>query len=86
MHELAAFVVSFILSGRRLTVRLFPQQAAIAHMAAATTGLEVMTLRERVKTGKGRKQVEQRGCVVTKPSLRKLNPWAANVECDLTLT
>lgn len=34
MHEQVAFVVSFILSGRSLTVRAFLQQVATAHREA----------------------------------------------------
>lgn len=67
-HERAATVVSFILSGRRLGVRLAKQQQPLltGRLLHSTTRLNGMTLVGRLIMGKGREQTEWGACMVIK--------------------
>lgn len=67
-RERAATVVSFILSGRRLGVRLAEQQQPLltGRLLHSTTRLNGMTLVGRLMMGKGRKQTEWGVCMVIK--------------------
>lgn len=88
MHELAACVVSYILSGRRLTVRLLPQQAATAHMAAASCYHRVGNYESQRKGQEGEREERSgtaRMCCY-RAILKPAHPLGYNIECDLTLT
>lgn len=72
-RERAATVVSFILSGRRLGVRLAEQQqplltGRLLHSTTRLNGMTLngMTLVGRLMMGKGRKQTEWGVCMVIK--------------------
>mgnify|MGYP007134185487 CR=1 FL=1 len=67
-HERAATVVSFILSGRRLGVRLVEQQQPLLtrRRLHSTMRLNGMALIGRLMMGKGREQTEWGACVVIK--------------------
>lgn len=88
MHELAACVVSYILSGRRLTVRLFPQQAAAAHMAAAACyhGAGNDDSQRKGKDGKREETSGTARMCCDRAILKPAHPLGDDAECDLMLT
>lgn len=87
MYERAASVVSFILSGRRLTLRLLHQQAATADMEAVSfcnrAGDHDLQNGERWEKGGSNRNGE---CAVIRPPLIESTPWDTNAQYNLMLT
>ena len=84
----AAFVVSFILSGRRLRVRLVHQQAAAAHREAASFyhGGGRDDPRRKAEDGEREATTGTGRVCGYEATLIEPIPWDTNAGCNLTLT